>query len=48
MVLGVQGLKENQHGIKIISVDSGYRGSLIERTKKKYGYESIISPKIKD
>ena len=46
--LVIRDLKENQHGIKIIYADCGYRGELIEHTKKKYGYALIISPKIKD
>lgn len=44
----IKDLRESQQGIKIIYADCGYRGELIENTKKKYGYDLIISPKIKD
>jgi putative transposase len=41
-------LKDNQYGVKTVFADCGYRGELIENTKRKYGYDLIISPKIKD
>ncbi|WP_198170241.1 IS5 family transposase [Mucilaginibacter arboris] len=46
--LVIKDLRENQHGIKVIYADGGYKGELIGNTKKEFGYEIIISPKIKD
>ena len=43
-----QNLKENICGIKTIYADCGYRGELIEQTKRRYDYDLKISPKIKD
>ena len=46
--LTLRNLKQNQHGIKVVYGDCGYRGQLIETVKKQHGYELKISPKIKD